>query len=348
MARKNLLKGFKRPGGVTFEHLENNENYGKFIAYPFERGYGTTIGNTLRRIILSSIMGYAVTGVRITSFDKVETGHVISSEYEPIPGMVEDTTHFIHNLKKANIKLPEGVESNTIAVQLKGPGKITASVLAVDNVTVVNPDEYIATLMEDANVEIELKIDLNRGYVPAELNEKYIEVIGTIPIDSVFSPVRRVNFSVENTRVGQRTDYDKLVLEVWTDGTVSPEDTLAEAAKIAKEHFSVFINFNEDDIEETSEKDIFEEKVRNKLKTPVEELELSVRSNNCLKNAGIRTIGDLTSKTEDEIQKTRNFGKKSLQEIKEKLAEWGLSLGMTDFNDYKNSIKLGLDKEEKK
>jgi DNA-directed RNA polymerase subunit alpha len=232
-------------------------------------------------------------------------------------------------------------------VELKGPGEIKADSLAVDDsVQILNPEQHLLTLMESASLEIEVQIDLGRGYVPAETNEKYIEVIGTIPVDAIFSPIRRVKYEVENTRVGQRTDYDKLLLEIWTDGTVSPEDALAEAAKVAKDHFTIFINFDESQIRGDEEIDEEEQRVRQLLETPVEELELSVRSSNCLKNANIRTIGDLTSRTEEEIAKTRNFGKKSLQEIKEKLAEWNLDLGMSDYSALKESLRLQEQKEE--
>jgi DNA-directed RNA polymerase subunit alpha len=202
------------------------------------------------------------------------------------------------------------------------------------------------TLMADARVEFEIQVDLGRGYVPSEVNEKYIEVIGTIPMDAIFSPVKKVKYAVEPTRVGQRSDYDKLVLEVWTDGTIKPEDALAEAAKIAKDHFSVFINFDESDLGADEDLDEDDERIRQILNTPVEELELSVRSSNCLKNANIKTIGELTRKTEDDIAKTRNFGKKSLQEIKEKLKEWNLGLGMNDYSVLKNAVKLTPEKEE--
>jgi DNA-directed RNA polymerase subunit alpha len=202
------------------------------------------------------------------------------------------------------------------------------------------------TLMADARIEFEVQVDLNRGYVPSEVNEKYIEVIGTIPMDAIFSPVKKVKYSVEPTRVGQRSDYDKLILEVWTDGSVRPDDALAEAAKIAKDHFSVFINFDENNIGLDDDLDEGDERIRQILNTPVEELELSVRSSNCLKNANIKTIGELTRKTEDDIAKTRNFGKKSLQEIKEKLQEWNLGLGMTDYSLLKNAVKITQEKEE--
>ena len=341
MARKNLLKGFKRPKGITFEHSEETPEYGKFIAYPFERGYGTTIGNTLRRILLSSIQGYAVTAVRITTFNEDGSSHVVTSEFEAIPFIVEDTPVLINNFKSLSLKLPQDVEEQTIHVEWKGAGTITGADLEVNGVEVSNKDQVICTVMEGGNLDFEIQIDLGRGYVPAEINEKYVEFVGTIAVDSMFSPVTKVKFNVEETRVGQRTDYDKLILEVWTDGTILPENALAEAAKIAKDHFTIFINFDEDDVAGDDEVDEGEELVKALLETPVEELELSVRSSNCLKNANIKTIGDLTRRTEEDIAKTRNFGKKSLQEIKEKLKEWNLSLGMSDYSVLKNSIKLG-------
>jgi len=347
MARKNLLKGFKRPKGLTFEHNEVAPNYGKFSAQPFERGYGHTIGNTLRRILLSSIQGYAISALRVTSYDAEGNAHVLSSEFESIPEVVEDTPDVISNFKQVRVSLPEDPEQKTIMVDFKGPGAVTAESLAVDDtIQILNPEQHLLTLMEGGSLEVEVQVDLGRGYVPAETNEKYIEVIGTIPVDAIFSPIRRVKYDVENTRVGQRTDYDKLVMEVWTDGTVSPEDALAEAAKIAKDHFTIFINFDESQIRGDEEIDEEEQRVRQLLETPVEELELSVRSSNCLKNANIRTIGDLTSRTEEEIAKTRNFGKKSLQEIKEKLSEWKLDLGMTDYSELKESLRLQEQKEE--
>ncbi len=347
MARKNLLKGFKKPKGISFEHSELSNNIGRFTAYPFERGFGTTIGNTLRRILLSSIQGYSVTAVKITSYDKEGTPHMISSEFEAIPEVVEDTPEVINNLKKLKIKLPEEVEQKILNLEFKGGGKITGADFKVDeDIEIFNEDLVIATLMDKANLDVEVQIDLGRGYVPAEVNEQYIEVIGTIAIDSVFSPIVKVSYDIENTRVGQRNDYDKLVLDVETDGTISPEDAVAEAAKIAKDHFTIFINFDEDAIGGDEEVDEEEERIKTILDTPVEELELSVRSSNCLKNANIKTIGDLTRRSEDEIAKTRNFGKKSLLEIKEKLSEWGLSLGMTDYSVLKTSRKLQSKKEE--
>ncbi|PKL14459.1 MAG: DNA-directed RNA polymerase subunit alpha [Spirochaetae bacterium HGW-Spirochaetae-8] len=346
MARKNLLKGFKKPKGITFEHSLVEPNSGRFIAYPFERGFGTTIGNTLRRILLSSIQGYAVTAVKFTSFNEEGVPHLISSEFEALPGVKEDIAEIISRIKKLQLQMPEDIEGTVLLIECKGPGLITGANFELDTVKVVNKDLLVFTMMEDANIEMEVQIDLSRGYVPAEVNEKYIEEIGTIPIDASFSPVSRVKYTIEPTRVGQRNDYDKLILEVFTNGTISPENALAEAAKIAKDHFAIFINFDESIVNSNDEIDEEEERIRKLLNTSVEELELTVRSSNCLKNANIRTIGDLTKKTEEEIAKTRNFGKKSLSEIKEKLKEWNLGLGMTDYSVLKNSIRIPGNKEE--
>jgi DNA-directed RNA polymerase subunit alpha len=347
MARKNLLKGFKRPKGITFEHGELKPNYGKFIAAPFEPGFGTTVGNTLRRVLLSSIQGYAITAVKITSYDKDGVPHVVSSEFENIPNIVEDTLEVINNLKQMRLKLPEEVEQDTLLYEWKGQCDIKSDDFSrPGQLEVLSQGQHVMTLMDDARIELEVQVDLGRGYVPSEVNEKYIEVIGTIPMDAIFSPVKKVKYTVEPTRVGQRSDYDKLILEVWTDGTIRSDDALAEAAKIAKDHLSVFINFDENNLGSEDDMDEGDERIRQILNTPVEELELSVRSANCLKNANIRTIGELTKKTEDDIAKTRNFGKKSLQEIKEKLKEWNLSLGMTDYSVLKNSVKLTAEKEE--
>ena len=337
MARKNLLKGFKKPKGITFEHLETNPNYGKFIAYPFEPGFGTTIGNTLRRVLLSSIQGYAVTSVRITSFDAEGVPRVIQSEFDSIANVSEDTLEILNSLKMIRFKLPNDAEQDTLLFEFKGPGKVTSNDFEKEGqLEVLSKDVPVFTMMEGANLSIEIQVDLGRGYIPAEVNSNYVEVVGTIPMDAIFSPVRKVKYAIEPCRVGERNDYDKLVLEMWSDGTISPEDALAEAAKIAKDHFSIFVNFNDSDVSGSDDMDEGDERIRSLLNTPVEELELSVRSSNCLKNANIRTIGELTRKTEDDIAKTRNFGKKSLTEIKEKLLEWGLTLGMTDYSHLKN------------
>lgn len=347
MARKNLLKGFKKPKGITFEHIETNPNYGKFTAFPFEPGFGTTVGNTLRRVLLSSIQGYAVTSVRITSYDDDGVPHVISSEFETIPNVVEDTLEVLNSIKQIRLRLPDDVEQDTFLFEFSGPGKITSDMLARgDQLEIMTKDMHLFTMMEGAHLEFEIQIDLGRGYVPAEVNEQYIEIVGTIPLDAIFTPIPKVKYSIEPCRVGQRNDYDKLILEIWTDGSISPDDALAEAAKIAKDHFSVFVNFNDDDVSRNDDLDEGDERIRRLLNTSVEELELSVRSSNCLKNANIRTLGELTKKTEDDIAKTRNFGKKSLLEIKEKLLEWNLSLGMTDYSHLKDTVNLTKQKEE--
>jgi DNA-directed RNA polymerase subunit alpha len=338
MVQKNLLKGMKRPKGITFEPSEVDGSFGRFVAYPFERGYGVTIGNTLRRILLSSIQGYAISAIRVTSYNEEGTPYVLSSEFDTIPLVVEDSPDVINSIKQVKIALADDLEEKTILVEIKGPGDLTAKDLAKDpQVTVLNPELKLATLMEGANLSIELQIDLGRGYVPAERNEKYVEVVGTIPVDAIYSPILKVKYEVENTRVGHRTDYDKLILELSTDGTLAPDDALAQASKIAKDHFSIFINFDEEDDDDT-EMDEMDERLRSVLDTPVEELELTVRSSNCLRNANIRTIGDLVAKTEEEIAKTRNFGKKSLDEIKAKLEERNLRLGVTDFGQLRAEI----------
>ena len=339
MGRRSLLKGLKRPKGITFEHGEVNRNFGRFVAYPFERGYGVTVGNTLRRILLSSIQGYAVTAIHVTSYDAEQVPRVLASEFDSIPDVVEDTPDFINQLKQLKLALSDDLEEKTVLLEVQGPGEITGANLAADHqVQVLNPELKLATLMESANLAIEVQIELGRGYVPAERQERYIQVVGTIAVDAVYSPILKAKYSVENTRVGQRTDFDKLILEVTTDGSVAPEDALAEAAKIAKDQFTIFINFDE---EEGSDEDAYDERdelVRSLMETPVEELELSVRSSNCLRNANIRTIGDLVARTEEEIAKTRNFGKKSLDEIKSKLAERNLRLGIGNIEELKTEF----------
>jgi DNA-directed RNA polymerase subunit alpha len=346
MARKNLLQGFKRPRGITFEHSDLKQNYGKFTVAPFEPGYGTTVGNTLRRVLLSSIQGYAISAIKITSYSSDGTAHTISSEFENIPNIVEDTLEVINNLKQIRMKLADDQESITVLYEWSGAREIKSDDFAkTAQVEILSVGQHIMTLMEDARLEFEVQIDLGRGYVPSEVNEHYIEVIGTIPMDAIFSPVQKVKYAVEPVRVGQRSDYDKLVLEVWTDGTIQPDDAVAEAAKIVKEHFSVFINFEETGLLTDNAPEEGDSSIRTVLETKIEELELSVRSYNCLKSADIKTIGELIQKTEDDLSKARNFGKKSLQEIIEKLKEWNLSLGTTDISAVKNVVKNSQKKE---
>ena len=350
MARKNLLKGFKIPKYSLMEKPETKEpNYGKFVAYPFERGFGTTIGNTLRRVLLSSIQGYAVTAVWFHYYD--ESGeHTITSEFEAIPGVKQDICEIIARLKQLRLSLPEEVESSTIEIECKGKGVVTGADFEKDRVQVMNKDLEIFEMSEDSNILMTVQIDFNRGYVPSDVIQDMIDKDddknpGIIPVDAIFSPVTRVKYSIEPTRVGQRNDYDKLILEVWTDGSITPEDALAEAAKIAKDHFSIFINFDESMVSTNEEVDEEQKRIDKILSTSVEELELTVRSSNCLKNAQIHTIKDLTQMTEEEITKTRNFGKKSLLEIKDKLKEWNLGLGMTDYSVLR-TVKLPDNKEE--
>lgn len=346
MARKALLRGFKRPKNIQFEPNEVTRTFGRFVAYPFERGYGTTIGNSLRRVLLSSIPGYAITAVRIACYDSEGNQRFLSSEFESIPGVVEDTPDIINRLKRVQVALAHDIDQKVVFVELEGEQTVTAGRLAVEGVIVNNPDLPILTMMADAKLDLEIQIDIGRGYVPAENNEEHIEEVGTIPIDALFSPVTRVKYQIENTRVGQRNDFDKLTLEVWTDGTISPVDAVGEAAKIAKDHFDVFINFDENALNGGVEEDEDARLIRMILETSVDELELSVRASNCLKNANIHTLGDLTRKTEDEIAKTRNFGKKSLQEIKEKLQELNLGLGMTDYSVLKDNPVFLKKREE--
>ncbi|MGP1576601.1 MAG: DNA-directed RNA polymerase subunit alpha [Treponema sp.] len=347
MARKNLLKGFKKPKGLEFASEVSNESYGKFTASPFETGFGTTIGNCLRRVLLSSIQGYAISAVKITSYDADGVPHSISSEFEAIPHVAEDTMQVLNNLKQMRLRLPNEIEQDTFIFEFEGARSVEArDFVRSGQLEILSDSLHIMELMEEAHVEIEFQVDFGRGYVPAETNEKYVEVVGTISLDTIFTPVLKVSYEIQPCRVGQRNDYDKLVLEIWTDGTIRPEDALAEAAKIAKEHFTVFVNFNENELISEDETDESDEKIKELLATPISELELSVRASNCLKNANVSTIGELTNMTEDEISKTRNVGKKSLQEIQEKLLARNLRLGMTDYSHLKNLVKLSRQKEE--
>jgi len=345
MTQKNLLKGMKRPRQIIIDHNENRNDYGRITASPIERGYGTTLGNSLRRTLLSSLQGYAIVAVKIEEYDPdTDVMRMITSEYDNIHGMREDTIDFILNLKMVRLKLEDGAENRTINIIKEGEGEFKASYLAVDeNITVLNPECHLADLYDDCKLNIDIQIGLGRGYVSAEENIDNIETVGTIPLDAIFTPVKKCNFRVEDTRVGQRGDYDKLIFEVWTDGSILPENALANGAKILKDYLVCFINFDEEFEDEESETNTEVEKLKQIMETSVEELELSVRSSNCLKNIGIETISDLACKTEEDITKTKNFGKKSLQEIKDKLGEYGLSLGMKDIIEKKLQ-----EKEDKK
>ena len=297
--------------------------YAKFVAEPFEIGYGRTVGNSLRRVLLSSIEGVAVTSVRIEGAEH---------EFCSIPGVVEDVTDIILNIKKLLMKAYTR-NPGTISLSVSRVGEVTAADIETDgSLEVLNPELHIATLASGGKLKMEMEVKTGRGFYPAEWNKEEQDDIGRIPIDSVFSPVTRVNFATENTRVGQRTDYDKLILEIWTDGRITPDDALTISAAIMRHHLDVFVSFDKDIVEfEETEKqvDAEREELRRKLNMSVNEIELSVRAANCLNNANLTTVGELAQKTEAEMLKYRNFGKKSLNEIKGKLAELGLALGMT-------------------
>ena len=295
--------------------------YGKFTAEPFERGFGTTMGNSLRRVLLSSLQGAAITSVRIKG---------VLHEFSTIPGVTEDATDIILNLKGVLIKL-HGHDARNVRIVKKGKGVIKAGDIVTDpNVEILNPDHHIAVCGKDADVEIDMVVAMGKGYGPAERNRDEKAPVGTVPIDALFSPIKKVNFTVSNARVGQVTDYDKLVLEIHTDGSVKPDDALAYAAKIVKEQIQLFINFDESlEPEITDEAESTKQPINENLYRRVDELELSVRSANCLKNANIRLIGELVQKSEAEMLKTQNFGRKSLNEIKDILSEMGLTLGLT-------------------
>ncbi|MCD6582553.1 MAG: DNA-directed RNA polymerase subunit alpha [Desulfuromusa sp.] len=325
---------------MRLEATELTKNYGKFVAEPFERGFGTTLGNSLRRILLSSLQGAAITSVRIKN---------VQHEFSSVGGVTEDVTDIILNLKGVKVRL-HGHDGRNVRIVQKGSGIIKAGDIITDNnVEILNPDHHIATCGDETNLEIDMTVAMGKGYVSAERNRDEDAPVGTIPIDAIFSPIAKVNYNVSNARVGQITDYDKLTLEVYTDGSVKPEDSVAYAAKIYKEQLQIFINFDETDEpvveEETSEK----QKINENLYRSVEELELSVRSANCLKNAQINLIGELVQKSEAEMLKTQNFGRKSLNEIKDILAEMGLGLGMKLENfpdpDYLKLIQKGQDEE---
>jgi len=313
-------KSLVKPERLDCDRETLTGKYGKFVAEPFERGFAITIGNSLRRILLSSIQAAAVTAIRING---------VVHEYSSIPGVVEDTTDIVLNMKQLKVKLHED-GPKIVRLYVSGEREVTAADIQTDDaVEIINPELHIATLNDrDATLEMEIEINSGRGYVEASRNRRDDHVLGTIPIDSIFTPVTQVKIDAENTRVGQMTDYDRLIIEISTDGRMRPEDALAHAAKILKDHMPIFINFEEEPVEEVEEVDEEKEKLKELLHRSVEEMELSVRSSNCLKTANIKMIGELVQKTESEMLRYRNFGRKSLNEIKEILSEMGLSLGM--------------------
>jgi DNA-directed RNA polymerase subunit alpha len=316
------LGKFELPNKLTKVEEGATPTYAKFIAEPFEAGYGHTIGNSLRRVLLSSIEGAAISSIKIDG---------VNHEFQSIDNVVEDVTDIVLNLKKILI-VSHKRETMSLLIKASKAGKVTAADIQADaNITIINPDQLICTLDSKRSFEAEIEIKTGRGYCPGESNKKEEQAIGVIPIDSLFSPVRLVKYTVENTRVGQITDYDKLILEVWTDGRITPDDALKQSASILKHHLDVFDRVSEEVFEfDSQQSEVSEEqnKLRKLLNMSVNEIELSVRAANCLNNANITTVGELAMKTEQEMLKYRNFGKKSLNEIKEKLEALGLSLGM--------------------
>jgi DNA-directed RNA polymerase subunit alpha len=313
-----LWRGFQKPKRLATDTETLTDKYGRFYAQPFERGFGTTIGNALRRVLLSSIEGAAVTAVKIEG---------VLHEFQSLPGVVEDATDIILNLKQIPFKL-SGDGPKAIYLKTDQPGVVTSGMVEADgDVEVLDKSVYIATVSEGGKLDMEMRLKRGRGYVAADKNFDEDLGLGFIPIDSVHSPVRKVNYTVEAARLGQITDYDKLDIEIWTNGSIAPADALGLAAKLLKDHMTIFINFEEE--LETEARGEEKPLIKNEnLNRSVEELELSVRSYNCLKNANIQSIGELVQKTEAEMLKTKNFGRKSLNEIKEILASMGLSLGM--------------------
>ncbi|TSK03972.1 MAG: DNA-directed RNA polymerase subunit alpha [Geobacter sp.] len=309
-----------RPKKLQVETESLTNTYGKFYAEPFERGFGTTLGTGLRRVLISSLQGAAIVSVKAKG---------VLHEFSAVPGVTEDMTDIILNLKGVRLKV-HGNESRMIRIVQKGEGVVKAKDIITDNnVEILNPEHHIATCSKDANLEMDLMVKVGKGYVPADRNRDEKAPVGTIPIDAIFSPIHKVNFTITNARVGQITDYDKLTIEVWTDGSVKPQDAVAYASKILKDQLSIFINFDEDvEPQEEAEPEEERERFNENLYRSVDELELSVRSANCLKNAGIKLIGELVSRTEAEMLKTQNFGRKSLNEIKDILVDMGLTLGM--------------------
>lgn len=317
------------PKSINLLEESDDGLYGKFEVEPFEPGFGTTVGNSLRRVLLSSIVGTAVTSVSMEGPDGD-----IPHEFTGLTGVREDGVDILLNLKDLELDLSPAEAPVTVEIEQEGEGELTGGDLdGEDDLEVLNPDQTIANLNEDGYLKLELEIDRGRGFQDSD-DERDSRSNGQIPMDALFSPIQKVNYNVQDTRVGQQTDYDKLIFEVWTDGSIMPRDAIGHAGKILKEHFQYFINFEETEMEEEEEEGLSpeEEKLKEVLETPVDELELSIRSNNCLKNANINTLGDLVQRTEEQMLETRNFGQKSLEEIREKLAEYGLSLGMTDID----------------
>lgn len=314
-------RDFQLPKRLECDEATYTNSYGKFSAAPFEKGFGVTLGNSLRRVLLSSIEGSAVTSIKISG---------VNHEFSTIPGVMEDVTEIILNIKSlilnSHSKIPK-----TIYIRKNTKGEVKAKdIEADDTIEIINPELHIATITKDTKLTIEMEVARGRGYVPAELNKKEDQSLGVVAIDSIFSPVRKVNFYTENTRVGQKTDYDKLIMEIWTNGAMTPKDALLYASNILQRHLDIFVSFGQlpEETEDEPEMSKEESVLYEKLRLPISELELSVRSSNCLREANIKSIAELVKRSEDEMLSFKNFGKKSLSEIKELLAGMGLTLGM--------------------
>lgn len=331
-------QGIVKPKRLEFDKKDKTSHYGKFIAGPFERGYGVTIGNSLRRMLLSSIEGAAIVGAKFEG---------IYHEFSSIPGVLEDVTEIILNLKQVNLQLSGEASDKRIYIKKDTPGVVTAADITADaDVIILNPEHRIATIDQNGVLDVEMIVRKGRGYVPSEKHNLEDESVQMIPIDAIFSPVEKVTYQVEKTRVEQSTDYDQLVMELWTNGGITPDDAVAHAAKIVKDHMQIFINFDEEPEPVQPQVDEKKQKILANLAKCVEELELSVRSYNCLKNANIQTIAELVQKTDGEMLRTRNFGRKSLNEIKEILEEMGLHLGIKiDEEDLKQINQVRKKKE---
>ncbi len=315
-----VMQGIVKPKRIEFEKKTKTGDYAKFQVGPFERGYGVTIGNSLRRMLLSSLQGASIIGAKFEG---------IYHEFSSIPGVMEDISEIILNLKQLKLKMHGQLDQKRMYLKKSAEGKVTAGDFEGDpDIEILNPDQLVATLDKSGALDFEVIVKRGRGYVPADRHDLSAESVQMIPVDALFSPIERVVYTVEKTRVGQSTDFDSLVMELWTNGSISPEDAVAHAAKIVKDHMQVFINFDEEPEQVQPQVDEKKLKMITNLSKSVEELELSVRSYNCLKNANIQTISELVQKGDGEMLKTRNFGRKSLNEIKEILEEMGLHLGM--------------------
>ncbi len=333
-----VMQGIVKPKRIDFDKKTKTGDYAKFRVGPFERGYGVTIGNSLRRMLLSSLQGASIIGAKFEG---------IYHEFSSIPGVMEDISEIILNLKQLKLKMHGQVDQKRMYLKKNSEGKVVAGDFEGDpDIEILNPDQLVATLDKSGTLDFEVIVKRGRGYVPADRHDLSAESVQMIPVDALFSPIEKVIYTVEKTRVGQSTDFDSLVMELWTDGSISPEDAVAHSAKIVKDHMQIFINFDEEPEQVQPQVDEKKQKMIANLAKSVEELELSVRSYNCLKNANIQTISELVQKGDGEMLKTRNFGRKSLNEIKEILEEMGLHLGMKLEEDDIKQITAARKKKE--